>query len=349
MRKGLKLPFTWRSNLLTRLYEAFIFVVVTLLLLILLLLAGCGSRPKEGEATLRILPGTSAWQIARMLVEENIIDSEEEFMQKAEETGAAGRLKAGTYRFQRGESIESILEKLENGWQAPEGFLTIPEGYRLTEIAKLVSSKTSIPESKYVEAAAAAGKKLPLSGAEKAQTLEGFLFPSTYNLDPDIDAAGLLDQQLETFKEKTSSLDWDGKKGLRTAPASVTPYQILIVASMVEREAKVPEERPLVAAVIYNRIAAGMKLEVDATVQYALGYWKKELTQEDLQVDSPYNTRLYAGLPPGPICNPGLDSIRAALQPAPVDYIYYVATGDEAGHHFFTSSYEEFLRAKAGN
>ena len=151
----------------------------------------------------------------------------------------------------------------------------------------------------------------------------------------------LVDRQLDRFNTQTASVEW-GKAGR----LGLNAYQVLIVASLIEREAKIADERALIAAVMYNRLSAGMKLEVDATVQYALGYWKPELTQDDLDIDSPFNTRLYKGLPPGPICNPGLDSINAALKPEQVDYLYFVATGDKEGSHFFTSSYDDFLRAK---
>ncbi len=321
-------------------------VVAGLLIVLALALAGRGGDVQGGEAVIHIAPGASASQIAQMLADENVIDDQGDFMKKAEDSGSAGQLKAGTYRFQRGEPIDSILSKLEQGLQDPQSVLTIPEGYSLADIASLVASKTGISAADYKSAAQAAGKQMPIGGAGAAVNLEGFLFPSTYNIDSGMTAESLVGQQLSAFKEETGSL-WSGA-GSNPATQGLTPYQILTVASMVEREAKVPEERPLIAAVIYNRIAAGMKLEVDATVQYALGYWKQDLTESDLQVDSPYNTRLYGGLPPGPICNPGVDSIRAALNPAPVNYLYYVAKGDPAGHHFFTASYEEFLQAKAG-
>lgn len=319
-----------------------IIIMMTMLILALSSLTSCGDAKKEGEATIRIAPGTSTAEIARMLVEEDVIDSEKDFMNKANDAGIDQKLKAGTYRFQRGESIDSILNKLELGLQAPEGVLTVPEGYSLNDIANLVSVKTSIAKSAYLAAATPKGRILPLEGASQAEDLEGFLFPSTYDLDPDTDAVSLVDRQVETFKISTALLNWKDAEKL-----GLTEYQALIVASMVEREARVPEERPLVAAVIYNRLEADMKLEIDATVQYAIGYWKEELTIEDLAITSAYNTRLYAGLPPGPICNPGIESIDAALNPASVDYLYYVATGDAEGHHTFTSSYDEFLEASA--
>jgi UPF0755 protein len=307
-----------------------------------LALSACGGSKKEGEATIRINPGMSTADIASMLVDENVIDSQKDFTNRVNEAGIDQKLKAGTYRFERGESIDSILNKLELGLQAPEGVLTIPEGFSLDDIANLVATKTSISKKTYIAAATPAGRKLPLRGASGAEDLEGFLFPSTYDLSPETDAANLVDEQLDSFKKETEMLGWGN-----SAELGLSEYQVLIVASMVEREAKVPDERPLVAAVIYNRLSSGMKLEIDATVQYAIGSWKQDLTVDDLATPSAYNTRLYAGLPPGPICNPGVESIKAALQPASVDYLYYVATGDTEGHHTFTSSYDEFLQASS--
>lgn len=321
-----------------RLYQ--LIVLAAILLAALFLILGRDDTRREGEATIRIAPGTSTSEIARLLKDEDVISSEREFMKRAEETGVADRLKAGLYQFQRGESLDTILAVLESGRQAPEGVLSVPEGNTIEEIAAQLASKTDITENEYRQAAVP-GQTLPLEGAESAENLEGFLFPSTYDLEPGITAKSIVGQQLQAFSDRATTLPWRNAGAL-----GLSEYQALTVASMVEREARVPDERPLVAAVIYNRLKTGMRLEVDATVQYALGYWKEELTQQDLEIDSAYNTRLYAGLPPGPICNPGLDAMRAALEPAEVDYLFYVATGDEEGHHFFTSSYEEFLKAK---
>jgi UPF0755 protein len=135
---------------------------------------------------------------------------------------------------------------------------------------------------------------------------------------------------------------------------NLTRFDVLILASMIEREVAVPAERRIVAAVLYNRLKAGMRLDIDATVQYAIGEWKPELTASDLEVDSPYNTRRFPGLPPGPIASPGLDSIRAAARPARNDYIYYVAKNDGSGGHYFSTTPEQFeadvarSRANAG-
>lgn len=314
------------------------------LLVLSLMFISCSGSQKQGEATVRIPDGSSTAEIARILEDEGIINSGRGFMNRAEELGLAASLKPGIYRFERGEPIDSIIEKLVMGLQAPEAVLTVPEGFSISDIARLLADRTGIPEAAYQEAAGVRGRVLPLGGAAEADNLEGFLFPSTYELDQDVDAETLAETQLARFVSETAAAEWGN-----AARLGLTQYQVLIVASMVEREAKTADERPLVAAVIYNRLSAGMKIEVDATVQYALGFWKQDLSGEDLLIDSPYNTRLYPGLPPGPICNPGIASINAALNPAPVDYLYYVATGDEEGHHFFTSSYEEFLKAQEGS
>lgn len=318
-----------------------LFIIALLAAVVISILGRDGGKHRDGEVTLRVDTGASASAIARQLLDENVITSEKDFMNAAEQSGAADSLKAGVYRFERGEPLSDIVARLQNGEQTPEGVITIPEGYSLNEIAAELAARTDNTIQQYIKAAVPAGRTLPVSGATGALTLEGLLFPSTYDLEPDLTSADMVDLQLEAFKTHTGALPW-----ANTDKIGVSQYQALTVASMVEREAKLPEERPLIAAVIYNRMAAGMKLEVDATVQYALGYWKQDLTQADLETDSPYNTRLYAGLPPGPICNPGADSIKAALEPAAVDYLFYVATGDEAGHHFFTASYDEFLKAE---
>ena len=315
-----------------------------LLMAVLLAILGRGQDDLKGEATVKIESGASTTEIARQLKQDNVIRNEKDFLKQAEESGIDGTLQAGLYRFDRGEPLDSILTKLKNGDRVPESILTVPEGYAISDVAAEVSSRAGISKDQYQKAALADGWVLPLQGGSAANTLEGFLFPSTYDLDPEMTADQLITRQLDTFKKETAQLPWSKAEAL-----GLTQYQVLTVASMVEREARIPEERPLVAAVIYNRLRQGVKLEVDATVQYALGYWKQELTQQDLQIDSRYNTRLYDGLPPGPICNPGIASMRAALEPASVDYLYYVATGDEAGHHLFTASYDEFLQAQQGS
>jgi UPF0755 protein len=192
-------------------------------------------------------------------------------------------------------------------------------------------------------AAALAGIPAPrgFAGA-KPGNLEGFLFPSLYRFGASTTAAALVGQQLAAFNGAWSKVDLSGARTRGT-----TPYQVLIVASMVERETVAPEERPLVAAVIYNRLAKGMPLGIDATIRYGLGVpGTRPLTKAQLATDSPYNTRLHTGLPPTPIGNPGLASMQAAAHPASVDYLYYVRMPDKV-HHFFTADDKEFCQKAA--
>jgi UPF0755 protein len=188
--------------------------------------------------------------------------------------------------------------------------------------------------------AATASSVLPgrFAGDRRRRTLEGFLFPATYEFFSDDTARGLVRRQLSAFKRKWATVD------LRYARSkNLTPYDVLIIASMIEREVVVPRERRLVAAVIYNRLHARMPLGIDATLRYGLGIAPTQaITKAELASDSPYNTRTRPGLPPTPISNPGLDSIRAAAHPARVPYLYFVRRPD-CRSHFFTASAAKFL------
>jgi uncharacterized YceG family protein len=179
------------------------------------------------------------------------------------------------------------------------------------------------------------------AGAKRG-TLEGFLFPSLYKFGASTTATELVGQQLAAFGGAWSKIDLTDAHARR-----VTPYQVLTIASMVERETVAPEERPLVAAVIYNRLAKKMPLGIDATIRYGLGIpGTRPLTKAELATDTPYNTDLNKGLPPTPIGNPGVASMKAAAHPANVDYLYYVRMPDKV-HHFFTADETEFCKKAA--
>jgi UPF0755 protein len=193
----------------------------------------------------------------------------------------------------------------------------------------------------YAAALTATSPPTGFAGAKRGK-LEGFLFPSLYRFGASTTATELVAQQLQAFAGNWKKVDLSAARARGT-----TPYQALIVASMVERETVAPEERPLVAAVIYNRLAKGMPLSIDATIRYGLGIpGTKALTKAELATDTPYNTRLHTGLPPTPIGNPGLASMRAAARPANVDHLYYVRMPDGV-HHFFTADDKEFCQKAA--
>ena len=219
----------------------------------------------------------------------------------------------------------------------PTQKLLIREGLRREDIAQLLDQETAIPGARYLALTAPGSRGRRLAGTSKPTSLEGFLFPATYELTDDTTAAELVDEQLAAYDANAAQVNYAYARS-----KNLTPYDVLILASMIEREVAVPRERPIVAGVMYNRLKAGMRLDIDATVQYALGEWKPELSAADLAIDSPYNTRKFAGLPPGPISNPGLDSIRAAARPAKVPYLYYVARNDGTGRHFFATTPEQF-------
>jgi UPF0755 protein len=239
--------------------------------------------------------------------------------------------------------LAAVVDILETGRGAANLKVTIPEGLAIDQTATLLTKSGDVDGVSYKDLAGQPAKyTIPKVGstAPSVSSLEGLLFPSTYFLVEGDTASDLIATQLETFEAKTSGLPWSNAESL-----GVTPYEIIIIASMIEKEASVADERPKVAAVIYNRLAKKMTLGIDATIRYAVKKWTGALTDNDLKVDSPYNTRTNKGLPPGPISSPGVAALKAALEPSKADYLYYVLS-DTEGHHFFTSSYEEFLKAK---
>jgi UPF0755 protein len=224
------------------------------------------------------------------------------------------------------------------------------EGFTVAQMADRVSAVRRIAIEKrhvvprltgvgYTAAVKAARPPRTVAGSVKRRSLEGFLFPATYEFTRETTAARLVANQLTAFTERWRTVD------LRAARRrGLTPYEVLTIASMIERETAAPEERKLVSAVIYNRLEQDMALGIDATLRYGLGIPNnRSITKRHLRSNSPYNTRRFKGLPPTPIANPGLASIRAAARPARVDYLYYVRKPDKI-HHFFTADEEEFCR-----
>jgi YceG-like Ter operon protein len=224
---------------------------------------------------------------------------------------------------------------------APSKTITIPEGYDRPEIAS--AAKQQGIRGDYLKASESAKGFDPTKyGANNPQSLEGFLFPATYDLPRHPTAEDLVVRQLAAFKQYISKVNMSYARS-----KNLTTYDVLIIASMVEREVQVPKERKLVAAVIYNRLHAGMPLQIDATIRFAESNYTKPLTTSDLQLNSPYNTYVNSGLPPGPIGNPGLASIDAAAHPSQASYLYYVVKPNTCGEHTFATTAAQFARAKA--
>jgi UPF0755 protein len=286
----------------------------------------------EGVVRVQIPTGATVSQIGDILEENDVIASEFFFRTRVTLGGNRGDLKPGNYKLKRDMSYSAAIDALSEGPPKDIVTITIPEGRSRAEIAPIVESAGLSGD---YEDASVRSPELDLSEykAGGARDLEGFLFPATYELKSGASARALVSRQIAAFKEQFATVD------LRTAKRkNLTPYDVLIIASMVEREAGVAEERPVIASVIYNRLRLGMPLGIDATIRFAVNNWTEPLKVSELETDSPYNTRKFANLPPGPIGNPGLESIEAAAHPAKTDYLFFVVKPCGEGEHAFAAT-----------
>ncbi len=311
--------------------------------LLLLLLAPAAAlwaltRPTHLPAVqeINIQPGMSARRIGAVLEERGLIRSARVFQWTTRLQGRAHQLEAGTYHLSGTSNIFGIIQDL---LEAPVRFrrITIPEGLTRHEVAGLLQRHAEIDSARFV--ALSEDPSLIRQLELDAPTLEGYLFPETYFFDLETTEKDVIRLMVEEFHNVfADSLQ------LRLGLLDLTLHQVVILASIVEREARIEKERSLISAVFQRRLAYNRRLESCATVEYALGVHKKRLTNADLQVDSPFNTYRHHGLPPGPIGNPGLASILAILYPEETDYLYFVARGD--GGHIFSRTNEEHEQAK---
>ena len=294
--------------------------------------------------TVVVEEGSSLQGIADQLEEKGVVKHARAFVIRADADGYATRFMPGTYSFRVNEPYDALVAKLLKGVKPPTIKVSIPEGSTLRQAAEIVSGEVEgISRDEYIVAAREDPPPFRLEGYKKGTTLEGMLFPATYEILPkEARARSFVKDQLRTFDAYFAKVDLS-----RARAANLTEYDVVIIASMIDREALVPAERPVVAAVIWNRLRIDMLLQIDATIQYALGETKPVLTFDDLEIDSPYNTYKYAGLPPTPISNPGLAALKAAADPSADNYLYYVARNDGTGRHYFSTTYDQFLADKA--
>ena len=215
----------------------------------------------------------------------------------------------------------------------------IPEGYRLTQIEARLPSVGIRPKA-YAKAVADA---VPPPGFGHHVNMEGFMFPATYEIRPDETEVQLVVAAAVGVRGRLVAGEHDVCQGSQ----GLTPYDVLTIASMIEREARAPGDRAKVSSVIYNRLHRNMALGIDATILYYKGSWDAKITQSDLTSNEPYNNRVHKGLPPTPICNPGLAAMQAAAKPADTDYLYYVAVPGQAAQ-YFTANYNDFLQHGGG-
>ena len=252
-------------------------------------------------------------------------------------TGRSSEIRAGTYTLATGMTLDEAVEVLTTPpKQIPTADVLVPPGYRVTQIADAVEESLGIPAAEFL-ARVGKGEFDRPAALPAGAPLEGFLWPETYRIPKRDDADAVIQRLLSQFSEETAGLPWD-----RADALGVTPYEVVVIASMIEKEAAVQRDRPLIAGVIYNRLRDGMPLGIDATLLYDDPTPDGELSTADIETDGPYNTRMRTGLPPTPIANPYLWSLRAALNPADTPYYYYVLCGDDGGHRFAVT-YDEHL------
>ncbi|MGI8556932.1 MAG: endolytic transglycosylase MltG [Solirubrobacteraceae bacterium] len=296
-----------------------------------------------GAVIVEIPRGTSVSGIGDLLARDGVVSSGFFFNLRATIGGDRGSLKSGRFKLARSMSYGAALSALTSQRPMPlTTRVTVPEGASRVEEAARV--KLDGLTGSYLNASVHSHVLSPQTyGAPRStRSLEGFLFPATYELLPGAKVSQLVNEQLAAFKLNDAKVNFSVARSRH-----LTPYQVLTVASMVEREAQLARERPLIAAVIYNRLRARMPIGIDATIRFALGNYTRPLTTADLKINSPYNTRRRQGLPPTPIGSPGLASIEAAARPAKVGYLYYVVKPNACGEHVFSSNYAQFLKDAA--
>ncbi|MST99859.1 endolytic transglycosylase MltG [Tissierella pigra] len=302
-------------------------------------------NPDDPSDVLVVIPSSSSVNtISNILYENKLIKNPIIFKIKVKTSNTASTLKAGEYNLSTDMDLDTIISKLVKGGKDRNTVrFTIPEGYELEQMAEKLAKEGIIDKDRFIQLSS--DKKnfeeefSFLKQLEKGQSLEGFLFPSTYEIFTGTKEEEIIGKMLHEF-EKIYEKDLESK----LTELNMTLNEAVTLASIVEREGKVDEERPLMSAVFLNRIEKGMMLQSCATVQYVLGERKEVLSNADTRIDSPYNTYINEGLPPGPIASPGEESLVAAVNPADVDYLFFVLTGN--GTHTFTKTYEEHLQAK---
>jgi UPF0755 protein len=299
------------------------------------------------EVEVNIPDGSSTKEIANLLEEKEVVDNKDTFLAAVESRGEAENLKSGTYKMFTLMPVQEIIDALVAGTHVDGAKLSIPEGLTIKKTAELTQKASAIPVIDFLKAAKTSSRfesQYPFLKGAYAGSLEGYLYPETYYIEDGKTVDEIISIMLEQF-----STEIDGASLSSEGNGVHSFAELITIASIIEKETKVPEEKAIIASVIENRLAAPMRLQMDDTVIYALGdaYKGGQLTYDQIDLaKSPYNTYKIDGLPPGPICSPGIDSIIAAFNPAKTDYLYYVLK-DKQGHHEFCTTSKAFNKAKA--
>ncbi len=293
---------------------------------------------------IEVAPGADTKTIANALAAAGVVDNSSMFRLKARLGGVDGDLRPGVYDFATGMTYTEVFRALLAGPPIPYVKVTIPEGFTVEQIGARLEKDLGIPAAEFDELALKRGSEFatgyPFLADVTTGSLEGYLFPKTYNIAEGSSARDAIRLMLGQFEREIKAVDLS-----RAEASGLSLHQVVTIASMIEREARIADERPLVSSVIYNRLSRDMHLEIDATIEYILPGTRPRLLNKHLKIDSPYNTYLYGGLPPGPIASPGIASLQAAANPADTGYLYYVLTGKD-GSHTFTTNKADFLKAK---
>ncbi|SDC86751.1 MULTISPECIES: endolytic transglycosylase MltG [unclassified Candidatus Frackibacter] len=288
------------------------------------------------EYEVLIRPGASSSQIANLLADKGLIRHPLLFKALVRFRGAESDLKTGYYNLSTGMSIDQMIDKIVNGKVITQEF-TIPEGFTVEEIAQEITKQFTFSKKEFLQTARGFKFGQAVKNEGRKYNVEGYLFPETYQVPKGTNPKGIIKVMLEEFKAEL-----DERIISKIEDSGLTLDEVITIASLIEAEAKYDVERRLISSVIHNRLDKNMALQIDATIQYILPEHKSKILYSDLAIESPYNTYQHVGLPPGPINNPGLDSIKAALNPKETNYLYYFALDD--GSHKFSKTYREHLR-----
>ncbi len=328
-------------------------------LVLVLVLAGCSKGellenfsgpvdPENQETILVTVPaGTGSEGIADLLYEKELIQNRLVFKEMAKDTGYDRKFQAGDYALSPSMDLKTIIEKIGTGdvVAARTTSFTIPEGFELVQIIdKMVAAGYGSQEEIMAVITNGEFSYRFMDQVDRTHLLEGFLFPETYTFKEGVTPYEVVDRMLSQFDKVFKDAYYE-----RLTELNLDLHQVITLASIIEREARLDEERALISSVFHNRLAQDMLLESCATVQYVLGERKPVLTYEDIAIESDYNTYKYPGLPPGPIASPGEKSIIAALYPATTDYLFFVVKDEALGSHYFNETYSGHLEDKNRN
>jgi UPF0755 protein len=330
---------SFRQRLQTRLILFFAVMGITGIVFIVLLY-NYGNTPassSQEEQVVDIKPGMNLRQVSNFLAEKKLLDEPSAFVLYTYLQGKQNRIQAGEYRFSPSVPPWKILESLTNG-TAVLYTVTIPEGYRITEIAELFEKKGLADKEAFI-AETRNQELLDALQISSGGSLEGYLYPDTYKFSKAVGAKKIVKTLVDNFKVRVQKpeLMQQAKTG------NLTFHEIVTLASLIEKETGLGTERKLISSVFHNRLVKKMRLQTDPTVIYAISNFDGNIRKKDLSIDSPYNTYKHFGLPPGPIASPGLDSIRAAMEPDSSDFLYFVSRKD--GSHQFSTNYKDHTRA----